>query len=133
MLEFDWAWDEQNHWCYDDKTGHVYRWQLENPRIGNVWKEKKLCGSVPAGTPPEKVLAQILDRDITVNDAYNSQDKHRHLPKEDWKQVKWCREFDGKNILALVIVKPKMTFAEIKNVIINEGGSVDSQGIIHRD
>jgi hypothetical protein len=40
---------------------------------------------------------------------------------------------DGKSILALCALKPKMTFAEIKNVIENEGGSVDSMGIIHRD
>lgn len=44
----------------------------------------------------------------------------------------WSVELDGKSVLALAIVKPEMTFAEIKNVIINEGGYVDSNGIIHK-
>lgn len=70
---------------------------------------------------------------LEVGVDYNLEERHRHPQKEDWKQVKWCRELDGKNILALVMLKPQMTYAEIKNVIVNEGGSVDSQGIIHRD
>lgn len=45
--------------------------------------------------------------------------------------VKWSKEFDGKNIMALCIVKPKMTFNEIMNVITNEGGTVDPDGTIH--
>ena len=129
MMSHEQQWFEQNHWAYDDRTGDVYRVKMED----GIEVERKLCGSVPPGTEPYKVGLRIEDRDITVRDAYNSEEKHRHLQKEDWKQVKWCREFDGKSILALVILKPKMTYAEIKNVIVNEGGSVDSQGIIHRD
>ena len=45
--------------------------------------------------------------------------------------VKWSVEMDGKNIMALMAVKPKMTFNEVVNVIVNEGGSVDNNGIIH--
>lgn len=123
--------DEQSHWCYDDETGAVYRWQYAGQP--NQWLAKKLIGHVPIGTPPKAVLAQILERDITVQQEYNTQDKHRVFKEQKMYQTKWCREFDGKNILALVIAKPKMTFAEIKNVIVNEGGSVDSEGIIHRD
>ena len=44
----------------------------------------------------------------------------------------WSVEFDGKNILALVAVKTEMTFGEIRNVIINEGGIIDNNGIIHK-
>lgn len=44
----------------------------------------------------------------------------------------WSVEFDGKNILALLIVKPKMTYQEVLDVIINEGGYVDSEGIIYK-
>lgn len=57
--------------------------------------------------------------------------------QKDYRQRKastnnWSVEFDGKNILALVAVKTEMTYADIRNVIINEGGIIDNNGIIHR-
>ena len=45
--------------------------------------------------------------------------------------VKWSKEFDGKNIMALCIVKPKMTYNEILNIILSEGGTVDEDGTVH--
>lgn len=44
----------------------------------------------------------------------------------------WSIEFDGKNVMALVMLKPKMTYAEILIVIQSEGGYVDSNGIVHK-
>lgn len=44
----------------------------------------------------------------------------------------WSVEFDGKNIMGLVALKPKMTYAEILIVIQAEGGYVDSDGIVHK-
>ena len=44
----------------------------------------------------------------------------------------WSVEFDGKSILVLLYIKPKMSFEDIKCIIVNEGGSVDSNGIIHK-
>lgn len=44
----------------------------------------------------------------------------------------WSVEFDGKNIMGLVALKPKMTYAEILIVIRAEGGYVDSDGIVHK-
>lgn len=44
----------------------------------------------------------------------------------------WSIEFDGKNIIELVAKKPKMTYAEILIVVREEGGYVDSNGIVHR-
>lgn len=129
MMSHEQQWFEQNHWAYDDKTGDVYRIKMEN----GVQVEKKLCANVPIGTTPQQVGLRIEDRDISVRDEYNTQDRHRVFKDNKMYQTKWCREFNGKNILALVIAKPKMTFAEIKNVIVNEGGSVDSEGVIHRD
>lgn len=131
FLEFEMSWDEQSHWAYDDKTGKVYRWVLDDQ--ANTWKSKALCGTVAPGTSAQAVLAQLLDGDITVRDEWNSQDKHRVYKDGKLPTVKWCREFDGKSIVALCIVKNKMTYNEIVNVIVNEGGSVDSQGIIHAD
>lgn len=44
----------------------------------------------------------------------------------------WSIEFDGKNVMALVMLKPKMTYAEILTVIQAEGGYVDSNGSVHK-
>ena len=131
MLTFDQEWYEQDHWAWDDKTGNVYRIKVQN----NSETERKLCGNIPVTQSRESVLARILDRDITTSDAYDPTNRShaRWVDGADTKQlVKWSVEMDGKNILAIVIAKPKMTYNEIRNVIINEGGSIDSNGIIHR-
>lgn len=44
----------------------------------------------------------------------------------------WSVEFDGKQLLALLIIKEKMSYEEVVRVITNEGGYVDSEGIIHK-
>lgn len=47
-------------------------------------------------------------------------------------RVLWSVDYDGQSIVQLLIAKPKMTYAEITNVIVNEGGVIDEKGIIHR-
>lgn len=42
----------------------------------------------------------------------------------------WSVEYDGKSILELMAAKSKMTYAEIENVIVNEGGYI-KDGTIH--
>lgn len=44
----------------------------------------------------------------------------------------WSVQYDGHSVLELVGEKSKMTFAEIMQVIKNEGGYVDSNAIIHK-
>lgn len=124
VQEFEQAWYEQDHWAWEEKTGNVYRIRMKE----GAQVERKLCGQV---SERRHVALYLIDGDITSRDEYSNQDIHRRLPREDWKQVKWSKEFDGKNIMALCIVKPKMTFNEIMNVITNEGGTVDPDGTIH--
>lgn len=131
FLTFTQEWFEQDHWAWDDKTGNVYRIKMKDCHE----VERKLCGNVSTAYSREAVLAQILDRDITIQQAYNSQDKHsrpKQIGAADVQLNTWSKEFDGKSIMALCILKPKMSFNEIKAVIESEGGSVDSQGIIHK-
>lgn len=128
MMSHEQAWYEQDHWAYDDKTGNVYRIKMQDC----VQIERKLCGCVPLGTTPQQVGLRIEDKDITTRDEWNSQDKHRVFKDHKMYQVKWSVDFDGKSIMALLAIKPKMTFAEVKNVIENEGGSIDAMGIIHK-
>lgn len=122
-------WWETDHWAYNMETGEVFHVRMQDGQTVN----KKLCHHVVPGTKPVSVLAQILDKDIRPTDEWTSQEQHRRYKDYTLYQTKWCREYDGKSILELVQKKPKMTFAEIKNVIENEGGSVDGSGIIHRD
>ena len=122
-------WYEQDHWAWEEKTGNVYRVRMKD----GVQTERKLCGQVDER---RHVVHYLIDRDITSRDEWDSQAKHKKVITtscQNTQLVKWCREMDGKSIFALCAVRPKMTFAEIKNVIENEGGSIDSMGIIHRD
>lgn len=43
----------------------------------------------------------------------------------------WSVEFDGQSVMDLMMTKPKMSYAEVLRIIINEGGYVDN-GIIHK-
>lgn len=44
----------------------------------------------------------------------------------------WSVDFEGKSIVEILKNKPKMTFAEVMNVIENEGGYVDEKSIVHK-
>lgn len=44
----------------------------------------------------------------------------------------WVTRYDDHHILELVMIHAKMSYKEIMNVIWNEGGYVDSNGIIHK-
>ena len=47
--------------------------------------------------------------------------------------LNWSVEYDSKPVLLLVMQKPKMSYAEILQVITAEGGYVDLEGIVHKD
>ena len=126
VREFDQEWYEQDHWAWEEKTGNVYRVRMKD----GSQIERKLCGQVDER---RHVVQYLVDGDITSRDAYDVTATHRRPPREDWKQVKWCRDYDGKSIMELCLAKPKMTYNEIVNVITNEGGTVDKDGTVHRD
>lgn len=125
------AWYEQDHWAYDPETGDVFRCYMKD----GTCMEKRLCATVQPGTSAEKVLARIKDRDITIRDAYDSQDKHSGPVGERVKYsdypVVWSKELDGKSIIILLTVYPKMTYEEIKKILEAEGATIDKGGIIH--
>lgn len=86
--------------------------------------------------PPMSVLIQIQEREITVADCNRVEEYQREKHCAKGPKVistnNWSVEFDNKSILALLVVKPKMTYQEVLSVITNEGGYVDSEGIIHK-
>lgn len=44
----------------------------------------------------------------------------------------WSVEFDNHSILEIVMKHSKMSYGEILEVIKNEGGYVDSNGVVHK-
>lgn len=77
--------------------------------------------------PTSSILCELIQSGSICKDM-----KNHHRVQKELTQLKWSIEFDGKSIIPLMMVKDKMTYAEIVNVIVNEGGSVDENGIIHR-
>ena len=58
--------------------------------------------------------------------------KGKIIPKGIGVTVSWSVELDGKSILSLLALKPKMSYREVLEVIHAEGGYVDGDAIIHR-
>lgn len=77
--------------------------------------------------PSDSVICELIQSGSIHKDM-----KNHHAVKKELVQMKWSIEFDGQHIFFLLKKKPKMTFDEVVNVIINEGGSVDKDGFIHR-
>ena len=42
----------------------------------------------------------------------------------------WSVDYEGRHVFELCALKPKMSYKEIKEVIINEGGFIDDKGFI---
>ena len=55
-----------------------------------------------------------------------------NVPKGLITARNWSVELDGKSIIVLLACYPKMTFDEIKTIILGEGGFIDVDGIIHK-
>ena len=58
--------------------------------------------------------------------------KGKIIPKGVGVTVSWSVELDGKSILSLLALKPKMSYREVLEVIHAEGGYVDADAVIHR-
>lgn len=84
---------------------------------------------------PQSIEAQIHDKDISITDCRHIEENlhtNRCIGKKVISTNNWCVEFDGKSVLAILAVKTKMSYKEVLNIIQNEGGYVDSMGIIHK-
>ena len=84
---------------------------------------------------PEAIECMIHDKDISVSDCKRIEEAHPRVigPRTELSPVIWSKEFNGKSVVALLLIKPKMTYNEILNVIQNEKGTVDANGIIHKE
>lgn len=129
-LKFPMDWDEQDHWAYRCKHGvwYVYRVKMDNKQE----VDRKLVGSTgETQYSNEAMLARFRDKMYKVQDEQMLHHSQSWSNKTYTAQVRWSDDYDGQSIIVLMMMKPKMTLDEIKNVILNEGGSVDKDLIIH--
>ena len=108
------------------------KWILrDDPEGGaNLFLEKK--GSETLEThfmvkPSHSMMIELIQSGSVHKDMTN-----HHRVEKQLVQIKWSVEFDGKPLMELLKYKHKMSYKDVLNVIVNEGGSVDENGIIHR-
>lgn len=119
--------DASNYWEYvcEDGQWNVYYVKRKDNR--------RLAQANIGEFSPETILARIADKDITVNDCKRVEEHVVQMGKQTTMAgVFWSIEYDGKSVFDLMEEKQKMPYAHIKMVIANEGGYIDSEGIIHR-
>lgn len=120
----------------DKKSKWLYKPQfLENYMGGcqKVYAFGKPCYDV-TGLSPWSILSG-LGREEHDLDQYNHKPSGfiRHLPWEESKASwGWGDEFDGKQVIALCYLYPKMTYKQIIERLAAEGATVDAQGIVHK-
>jgi len=116
------------YWFY---TKEEDCWNLYYIRRG---RDKRMAAYNIGEYTPEAILAKLADKDITAHDCDIMETcKTRFVgPRTELAPVIWSNDFNGKSVMSLVLLKPKMTFNEILNVIRNEGGTVDACGIVHK-
>lgn len=127
MLTFSIDWHDQDHWAYSPEKGEVYRVKMD---ANGDEVDRTVVRRNMFGYKPQAILGQILDGEI--RNVPNQQEGRRIAHDIVNKALPWSVEMDGKNILAILLTHPKMTYEEVVNIIKNEGGSVDKAGIIHR-
>ena len=82
---------------------------------------------------PESIVFRLKDRDIDWTDCRRVEEHVVRTGKQTvMTGVFWSKEYDGKSVFDLMEKWQKMPYAHIKMVIENEGGSIDSEGIIHK-
>lgn len=113
------SWRDCSHYIYDPREGKV--WRCEKGK-----DERRWVYDCSPGLSPQAIAARIIDNDIRTQPA----SKGRRCREEYYAKVKWSREYAGMSILVLLAAKPKMSYAEILNVLRNEGGDVDGEGRI---
>ena len=118
--------DAPRYWEYicEDGSWNIY---YVNRNPGN----RRLAQANIGEFGPEAIMARLHDRDIDWMDCRRVEE-HRPRGGNYTGSVVWSKMFDGKSVIELMEQWPKMPYAHVKMVIENEGGSIDSEGIIHK-
>ena len=116
-----------NYWEYICEEGS---WNVYYVKRGS---NRRLAQYNVGDVGPKAILVRIHDRDISVSDCRKVEEEHgRQVERTPIPGLFWSKEFDGKSVFDLMEQWPKMPYKHVKMVIENEGGSIDSEGIIHK-
>lgn len=124
-------WDDvhvNGYYMYKEEDGGWYAVYRVNNKSGVktlIWKEEQKYHI-------DAITNAISNGDIRYSDYRIFEQKTRIVNTRITSENKWSVEMDGKSILALLAIKPKMSYTEVVNIIHNEGGSIDKEGIIHK-
>lgn len=116
--------DATSYWYYEEPSLYYVKAEPYNKRLvrTNMWDWS-----------PDRIIACIKGKEITASEARAVEEhKSRCIETRQMITNNWSVEWDGKPALLLVAEKPKMSYKEILQVIQNEGGYVDSNGIIRK-
>lgn len=116
--------EAKTYWCYD---GENLYYITRSP-----WN-KRLARANLRGCSKGNLMALIGDKEITVRDCRRIEEYQGDTrgPRIICTN-NWSVEFDGKSVLTILAIKTKMSYSDVLRVIQNEGGYVDSAGIIHK-
>ena len=130
-LRFPTPWYEQDHWAYRKEHGvwYVYRVQMKDCKEVN---RKRIGSTGEQQLHKDAVLGRILDGVYKVSMEQKESHTQSWCRKTIQHKVIWAVDYDGLSMLQLLFEKPKMSAAEIEQVIVSEGGYVDKDMIIHK-
>lgn len=117
--------DAPNYWEYICEDGS---WNVYYVKRGS---NRRLAQANIGRFSPASIMARISDRDISVSDCKQVEEHHGRT-RQEIVGILWSHEYDGKSVIELMEKWQKMPYTHVKMVIENEGGSIDSEGIIHK-
>lgn len=117
--------DAPSYWEYIYEDGS---WNIYYVKRG---VNRRLAQANIGKFSPRSILAQLADKDISVNDCRRMEER-RHPAGKEIVGILWSHEYDGKSVIELMEKWQKMPYTHVKMVIENEGGSIDNEGIIHK-
>lgn len=115
------------YWSYE-RNGD--KWALY--RIYNETDTKtKVADQLPEldGTSIE---SELHDHFYSIHDAEKLATHRRVLGARIMSTNNWSVEYDNQSIVAVMLLKPNMTYKTLSTVVVNEGGFIDDKGIIHK-
>lgn len=129
----------KSYWDYVEENGD---WKVYRVIKGI---SRKLVAIRCIENRPDLIEAQIFSKEISATGYKDIEDQKRNPNRRysglydidnEGRRVrtsstnKWCVKYDKWPIFIVMKEHPKMSYNDIKNVIENEGGTVDEQGFI---
>lgn len=115
------------YWSYE-RNGD--KWALY--RIYNDTGTKTKCADQLPELEGEAIMDELHDHFYSIHDAEKLATHRKVLGKRIMSTRNWSVEYDNQSVIAVMCLKDKMTFGTLKAVVENEGGYIDTNGIIHK-